>query len=262
MTSKERSELLALLDFERQSVIYPGVTRTSEDGIVRDTRDDGRSVDIVYSSCTEDEVDQVIARQVEAAKADGQDVEWKLYGHDRPACLADRLVAGGFGPEPVEQLMVLRITEQSIKAFGEKINSVRRAGVEDLQDVQTILDEATETDRSAEVERYRSVLETQPERLSVYIGYADDGEPASCGRVYFHPDSQFAGLFGGNTRVRFRNRGLFLRVVSARLHEALNRGVPYACVDALPTSEPILRKRGFEVLTYTQPYTISFREPD
>ena len=36
--------------------------------------------------------------------------------------------------------------------------------------------------------------------------------------------------------------------------KAVRRGVAYVCVDALPTSEPILAKRGFEAVTYTQPF--------
>jgi predicted acetyltransferase len=59
------------------------------------------------------------------------------------------------------------------------------------------------------------------------------------------------------TRERFRKRGLFTQLVATRIREAMSRGVAYVCVDALPTSEPILRKRGFEIVTYTQPFCIT-----
>ncbi len=62
--------------------------------------------------------------------------------------------------------------------------------------------------------------------------------------------------YGGSTCERFRKRGLFTQVVGARIGEALNRGIANVCVDALPTSEPILKKHGFERVTYTQPFCL------
>jgi hypothetical protein len=77
--------------------------------------------------------------------------------------------------------------------------------------------------------------------------------PAACGRIHYCDVGGFAELCGGRTKTTFRNRGLYLAVVRARLAEALERGYPYVCVDALPASEPSLRKRGFEPVTWTQP---------
>jgi hypothetical protein len=51
-----------------------------------------------------------------------------------------------------------------------------------------------------------------------------------------------------------RNRGLYTALVAAWLKEAIQRGRKYMFVDALPTSEPILRKRGFQRLTDTQSF--------
>ena len=42
------------------------------------------------------ELDALIARQRDLFAERGQQVEWKLHGHDRPADLAERLVAHGF----------------------------------------------------------------------------------------------------------------------------------------------------------------------
>ncbi len=99
------------------------------------------------------------------------------------------------------------------------------------------------------------MVENHPNNMSVYITYVD-GEPAACGRVYFHESSRFAALYGGNTRERFRERGLFTQLVAVRVREAVSRGIVDICVDALPTSEPIFRKCGFEIVTHTQPFCL------
>ena len=42
------------------------------------------------------ELDGLIARQVRVFADRGEPFEWKLHGHDRPADLAERLIAMGF----------------------------------------------------------------------------------------------------------------------------------------------------------------------
>jgi GNAT superfamily N-acetyltransferase len=85
-----------------------------------------------------------------------------------------------------------------------------------------------------------------------YIAYVGT-EPASVGRLYTHPDSCFAGLYGGGTRPSFRGRGLYRAVVAARARDAIADGARYLIVDALPSSRPILERLGFEWLTDTWP---------
>ncbi|MCH0567569.1 MULTISPECIES: hypothetical protein [unclassified Streptomyces] len=41
---------------------------------------------------------------------------------------------------------------------------------------------------------------------------------------------------------------------TGRLREARDRGRTHAFVDARPTSEPVLRGRGFELVTWTRPF--------
>jgi hypothetical protein len=45
-----------------------------------------------------------VERQRAHFAARGQEVEWKLHGHDRPADIAHRLWAHGFAPEEQEGL--------------------------------------------------------------------------------------------------------------------------------------------------------------
>lgn len=243
-----------LLDLERQTVVYPGVTRFADEGVVRDVSADGKMGEIVYSSCTEAEVDRVIDHQVRAARSAGYELEWKVFRHDQPPCLAERLMAAGFEAGDRELFMVFRAGADALTRFDLYSCDIRRVTDEEgLEDYQAIREEVSGRDCGGEIARYIPMLQDYQDSMSVYVAYVD-GEPAACGRVYFHPDSQFAGLYGGNTREKFRRRGLFTQIVAARIREAMDRGITSICVDALPTSEPILRKRGFHGVTYTQPF--------
>ncbi|MFI7609196.1 hypothetical protein ACIBTV_29355 [Micromonospora sp. NPDC049366] len=53
-----------------------------------------------------DALDELIARQVEVFRRRGEQVEWKLAGHDEPADLPDRLRAAGFVPEEPETVVI------------------------------------------------------------------------------------------------------------------------------------------------------------
>lgn len=254
MNTKERREMLNLLDLERQTVIYPGVTRLSDGEVVRDVSADGKSGEVVYSCCAEAEVDRVIERQIRTAYSKRYELEWKVYGHDRPPCLGERLAAAGFEAGEKEAFMVFLASREALDRFGACRSDIRRVtSKEGLGDYQVVREEVCGKNCDEEVARYEVLLEHHPNNMSVYVAYVD-GEPAACGRIYFHESSRFAGLYGGNTRERFRRRGLFTQMVAVRLREALHRGVVNICVDALPTSEPILRKHGFERVTHTQPF--------
>jgi predicted acetyltransferase len=97
-------------------------------------------------------------------------------------------------------------------------------------------------------DRLRQQLEETPEYVSVYVGYVD-GCPASSAWITFHKGSQFAGLWGGSTRVEYRGRGLYTALLAARVQEAQARGVRYLTIDASPMSRPIVEKYGFQAIT-------------
>jgi hypothetical protein len=88
-----------------------------------------------------------------------------------------------------------------------------------------------------------------PDYLSVYVAYVDE-QPACSGWIYFHPHSQFAGLFGGATLPTYRQRGLYTAVLAVRVQEAVRRGIRFLATGASPMSQPILARNGFRLLTY------------
>ncbi|MFD0596095.1 hypothetical protein ACFQZ4_30630 [Catellatospora coxensis] len=52
------------------------------------------------------ELDALIARQRDHFAARGEEVEWKLRGHDLPADLPERLVVAGFQPDELETVII------------------------------------------------------------------------------------------------------------------------------------------------------------
>ena len=77
--------------------------------------------------------------------------------------------------------------------------------------------------------------------------------------IRYYPNRTFADLWGGGTLPEYRRRGVYGALVSVRAAEARQCGVQYLTVDALPTSQPILERIGFERLTTTTPYTLEPR---
>jgi predicted GNAT family acetyltransferase len=181
-------------------------------------------------------------------------LEWKVYSHDAPPELAERLMSAGFEADDRESVLALPLSETSVAAFGAPPYEVRRVHDHDgLADVAEISREIGRTDVESERHRLAAVLRDSPRDMSVHVAYVD-GEPVSTGRIHFREGSHAAELAGGRTRTTHRNRGLFTALVASRLQEALDRGCTHVFVDALPTSEPILRKRGFRFVTHTQPF--------
>src|SRR5207302_6139939 len=79
-----------------------GVRHERSGGIVRAV---GVYNCILFSNLDHADADAVIADQAASFRAIGAEVEWKVYGHDLPADLGDRLAAAGFEPGEQETLM-------------------------------------------------------------------------------------------------------------------------------------------------------------
>ncbi|MCD9141268.1 GNAT family N-acetyltransferase [Streptomyces albireticuli] len=243
-------DILVGLDEERRA----SGESSGRGGVVREYAADDSECRIVYARCAPEELDDVIQEEMARAKAQGGTLEWKLYGHDTPADLADRLTAAGFEADDRESVLVLPVDEAALASFTPEGRDIRRVtderGLEDYAEIARALGR-----KNAEEERRRLAAELRdaPEAMSIHIAYVD-GVPASCGRVHFRPGGPYAELAGGRTRPEHRRKGLFTALVGSRLREARERGRTHVFVDALPTSEPTLCKRGFEVVTWTRPF--------
>jgi len=199
--------------------------------------------------------DAAIAAQAAHCTAAGYDeFEWKLYAHDRPADLAERLLAAGFEAEEPETLMVAPVAD--LPTAVELPEGVRLRPVRDADDVELLVrahGRAFGTDSAWLRNRVLSRLAEDPDHFVAVLAMAGD-EPVSGARMELCPGTRFAGLWGGGTAPEWRGRGIYRALIAHRARIAAERGYDYLQVDASAQSRPILQRLGFLALSTTTPY--------
>jgi GNAT superfamily N-acetyltransferase len=249
--------VLAAFDeqMRRRPVPGPGVLVEAEERLTRTVGTDGSWAAVVWSDLTDADADDVIAAEV--ARSSGS-LEWKLYSHDRPADLPERLKAAGLHPEPAETLLVAEIADLDLPVAAPA--GVRTVTVDDAAGVDTMLAVHNAVFGPGSVypsvvEAVRTALELRPRPIEAVVAWAGD-VAASAGRVEFHDGTDFASLWGGGTLPAWRGRGVFRALVGHRAMLARDRGFRYLHVDALPASRPILERMGFHPLAETTPWML------
>ncbi|ROQ26853.1 hypothetical protein EDD98_6502 [Streptomyces sp. PanSC19] len=232
----------------------PGCRVEHVDGVVRHTGPAHAWNGVLWSGLDARDADRAIAAQIEHYRAAGLSFEWKLYAHDTPADLGDRLRAAGFTAEEPETLMAAEaaaLPREVPLPEGVELREVTdEAGVRQVVEVH---ERAFGTDSSDLGRRLLDRLATDPDAVTAVVALAA-GEPVSAARLELYPGTDFAGLWGGGTVEGWRGRGLYRALVAHRAHVAAARGHRYVQVDAADTSRPILHRLGFLTLTTTTPY--------
>lgn len=209
---------------------------------------------IVWSDLGDASVDEAIAGQIAHFSGLGREFEWKLYGHDLPADLGQRLRDAGFTSRPEETLMIGEVADLTLDAEppeGIRVLPVTdRAGVDLVAEVH---EKAFGADGSGLRHQLLGRLTAAPDTVVAVVALAGD-TPVSAARMELVPGTRFAGLWGGGTVEGWRGRGLYRALVAHRARAAADRGYRYLQVDAMSTSRPILERLGFEPLTTTTPY--------
>ncbi|MBT2477292.1 GNAT family N-acetyltransferase [Streptomyces sp. ISL-94] len=211
---------------------------------------------VVWSDLDAGTADAEIAAQVAYFSGRGaSEFEWKLYGHDGPADLGDRLRAAGLVPEPPETLMVGRVSELAGLPVEPPEGIALRvvtdeAGVDLMMEVHA---RAFGTGRPRIRELMLDLLREEPDSIAAVVAMAGD-TPVSAARMEMRPGTSFAGLWGGGTVSEWRGRGIYRLLVAHRARIAAELGIPYLQVDASADSRPILERLGFGVLGVTVPY--------
>ncbi|MEU9100671.1 GNAT family N-acetyltransferase [Streptomyces sp. NPDC048361] len=250
-------ELLAV--FDRQMREYalpdgPGARIERNGDVVRQVGPAPAWNGILWSDLTAANAEAQIAAQVRHFASLGVECEWKLYAHDCPADLGQRLVAAGFEAEPAESLMVARVADLSLDpglAPGISLHPVTdAAGVHLMAEVH---EGAFGGDASRLRERLLAQLAEAPDTLIAVVAMAA-GVPVSAARMELYPGTEFAGLWGGGTLPQWRGKGIYRALIAHRARIAAERGCRYLQVDASDQSRPILRRLGFTPLTVTTPY--------
>ncbi|WP_328915570.1 MULTISPECIES: GNAT family N-acetyltransferase [unclassified Streptomyces] len=244
---------LALFDAQMRRAAFPaGTTVGRETG----GGPDGWAT-VTWSRLDEDSADAAIAAELAwlaSPEGAGPEYEWKLYSHDRPADLGDRLRAAGFVPDPPETLMVAEVAELARDAAPPE--GVRLEAVTDPAGVD-LLAAVHEQAFGASADHLRArLLDDLAERAdTVLMTVAMAGDVPVCGaRMELHPGTDFASLWGGGTLKEWRGRGIYRALVAHRARLAAEHGFPYLQVDASDQSRPILERLGFVPLSVTTPY--------
>ncbi|MEV7192356.1 GNAT family N-acetyltransferase [Streptomyces sp. NPDC093510] len=213
---------------------------------------------VLWADIDEPTADAVIAEQVRHYTGAGREFEWKLHSYDRPADLAERLLAAGFEAEPTETVMVAEAG--SLPAGPELPDGVRLLPVTDKTGVR-LMSEAHlaafgEGDAALSEHLARRVLDQltdAPDDIVAVVAMAGD-RPVCGARMEFCPGTDFAGLWGGGTDPQWRGKGIYRATVDYRARIAVERGYRYLQVDASDDSRPILDRLGFATLCTTTPY--------
>jgi hypothetical protein len=246
-------EILARLDHERQHLQPEGAILESAGPVTRLRAADNSHHTVIFSSLTPDTADAAIDREIEFHRALGVPFEWKLYAHDTPPDLCSRLQSRGFEIGEQEAVLVYDLTTRPPWLDDAEQHHVRR--IQTLDDVDLFRRAAErifDKDYTFTATELATAVRAGSKLHTGYLAF-DGPDVVSIGRLYTHPDSLFAGLYGGGTRPTHRGRGFYRAVVAARAREALAQGARYLQVDALPTSRHILQRLGFTHLSDTWP---------
>ncbi|MGW8726923.1 GNAT family N-acetyltransferase [Streptomyces sp. NPDC055808] len=249
--------LLAAFDLQLRRHARPdGPSATVEraGGVVRQVGPGHVWNGVIWSQLTEADADDEIASQVRHFAPLGQAWEWKLYAHDHPADLGQRLLAAGFEAEPAETVMVARVADlphDDAPPAGITLRPVTdEAGVELMTRVHA---GAFDNDPAPFRARLLAQFAEAPDTVTAVVAMAGD-VPVSSARMEFHPGTEFASLWGGGTLPEWRGRGIYRALIAHRARIAAERGYRYLQVDASDLSRPILQRLGFTPLTVTTPY--------
>ena len=185
--------VLTLYDREqRREITFPDMERQVLPGIVRFVRPRPAMSFVLYSDLDEATADAAIDAQIAYFRGHNLKMEWKVYGHDRPADLAQRLIARGFEPEDEDAIMVLDVARAPAALLAEPAADVRRlTDPGQLADVvgdlkQTVLDAianngglALKSEMDGAVKRMVSILNTQVDGKYIYGGTRQDVPPVT-----------------------------------------------------------------------------------
>jgi GNAT superfamily N-acetyltransferase len=248
-------EILSCLDVERQTVPDPDAFLEATQNVVRGIAKLGNRNAVVYSNFRAEQAGKIIESEIDYFTSLERSFEWKVYSHDQPADLLERLRRRGFKIGTKEALMILDLQALPLALLAPAPPGVTVRPVGDERDVESFLQLETEIwGASFSTREFLHFNLRDPLRRDLaFVAYLNE-KPVGMGRVTAWSQSQFAGLWGGSVLDEFRGRGIYRALLSARIRRAREfESIRYLRVDALPTSRPILEKYGFAKVGSTWP---------
>lgn len=202
--------------------------------------------------------DAAIARQVAFFSGRAQRVEWKIYDHDEPPDLGDRLTRAGFTREADEALVLgdLAVLSASTELpLGVRVRFLGPGS--DLSGIEALHDLVFGRGSGWLTAALADEQAADPDLLDICVVEEErTGSILTAGWVRYQPGTDFAGMWGGATHPAHRRRGLYRACLAARALRALDRGYGLARVDASAQSEPILRSLGLVRVGTTTPFVL------
>lgn len=254
MGGMQPAEILALYDQDmRRNVEFADMRREETPFVVRYLRPAPGMSFILYSRLDADNADNVIESEKAYFMGRGQPLEWKVFSHDAPPDLGERLLAHGFSADEPGAIMVLDLENAPAGLLQPVEQDLRRLTHRgQLEDVIAVMQPVWGDNFDWMHQRLGSHMEI-PGYLSVYVAYVDH-LPVSAAWTYFYPNNRFASLWGGSTLPQYRRRGFYTALLAARTREALQRGYRFLTVECSPMSQPIVASHGFICLTHATSY--------
>jgi predicted GNAT family N-acyltransferase len=248
-------EILSCLDSERQTLPDVDVVLEKTPSVVREIAKLGNRNAIAYSNFSGPETERIIESEIDYFTKLQRSFEWKVYSHDEPPDLLERLRQRGFKIGTQEALMILDLQALPAVLLAPFPQDVTVRPVGDEREIEYFLQLENEIWGASRTTRefLRFNQSDLLQRDLAFIAYLK-AQPVGMGRVTASAQSQFAGLWGGSVLNEFRGRGVYRTLLSARIKRAKELESPrYLRVDALPTSRPILEKYGFSQVGSTWP---------
>src|SRR5215207_732290 len=101
----DQREILRRLDEERRELARDGEILDRLGQVTRLRTTDGLLHLVIYSALSAEDADAAIAAEVAHHRRLGVGFEWKVYSHDGPADLRERLARQGFEVGPTEAVL-------------------------------------------------------------------------------------------------------------------------------------------------------------
>lgn len=237
----------------RREVQFADMRREETPFVVRYLRPAPGMSFVLYSRLASGTSDAAIEAEKAYFAECRQPLEWKVFSHDAPPDLGERLLAHGFSAGEPGAIMVLDLEDIPASLLRLAELDVRRLTHRgQLEDVIAVMQPVWGGNFDWMRQRLGSHMEI-PGYLSIYVAYIGD-LPVSAAWTYFYPNSRFAGLWGGSTLPQHRRKGFYTVLLAVRAREALQRGYRFLTVECSPMSQPIVASHGFECLTHTTSY--------
>lgn len=183
------------------------------------------------------------------------EVEWKTRGHDHTPGLHRALIDNGFVPDAPESIMIGAARDLAAAVplpAGVILRRIdREADVRAMTRMQAEVfgDPITDVASEALLRRLSAA-----DGMELWVAEAS-GQIISAGRLDPVPGTDFAGIWGGATRQRWRGRGIYRALTAARARSALRLGKTLIHSDSTEYSRPILERSGLVKVSTTTPYS-------